>query len=358
MSSSTPSSPARRKSGSVTGAPSPERRRSNRLASISNARTEPEGEVEAAHATDDASVDGDESESKLAADDDASPSDGSSRNADGVKPPPIPLSTRFNPWNFGEKPCTIRRVYLNGEKKQDDNEKKASSDDGKQEGEEKDVKKDEDNAEDDVDANGNDDENYEQAEALEIIKAGGWEDWRRDSQGGNYNKVIDPLPDFREQPPARSSNAQAVPPIYEDRGIKFKSGGRFINNADGTQIDQEKHLFLKLVDMRAKSKNDKEPKRQLVTWHNKNGAPNDWNDKYAIKKLNAAHQENIRSICRDFTWSQSEADFIAQQFKDKPKVSIRELAYHFNNYFIGDFYLSSPEEWDVVHTGRTIESIR
>ncbi|KAF9741350.1 hypothetical protein PMIN02_004376 [Paraphaeosphaeria minitans] len=358
MSSPTPSSPIRRKSGSVGGAPSPERRRSNRLASISSvqAEPEPEAEVEPDQAANDASTGRDQSENKLPTEDDASPSDDSAGKADDAKHPPTPLSTRFNPWNFGEKPCTIRRVYLNSEKEDDDNDVEESGDDGKKDEEKND--KDEDKAGDEEDTNGVDDENDEIVEELETIKTGRWEDWRRDSQGGSYNKVIDPLPDFRDQPSARSSNAQTVPPIYEDRGIKFTPGDRYVQNPDGTQIDQEKHLFLKLVDMRSKSRNDKEPKRQLVIWHNKNGAPKDWKDKYAIKKLNAAHQENIRSICRDFTWSQSEADFIAQQFKDSPNMSIRELAYHFNNYFIGDFHLSSPEEWDAVHTGRTIESIR
>lgn len=339
MSSSAPSSPARRKSGSVGGGPSPERRRSSRLSSKS-AQEKPEAEVEPAQADNDASATGGGSAREIPAEDDMSPSDDPIGNADDGHRPPTPLSTRFISWNLGEIPHTTSRVYsTDSEKEEDDNDGKQNDKDGK-----------EDENQDRVD--------YKNDDEAEEIESGGDEKLHEDAQGRTLKKVVDPLPDFTGQDAARSSNAQAVPPIYEDRGIKFKPGTRHVDGPDETEIDQEQHLFLKLVDMRPKSKTDKTPKRQLIIWHNINGVPKDWSDKYAIKKLNAAHQDNIRTICHEFNWSQSEANFIAQQFNDNLEISIRELAYRFNNHFMYENYFASPQPWDIEHTGRTIESIR
>lgn len=316
-----PVNPGRRKSGSTASSGS---RRSSRLSQKS-----PEGrvaEAESAWVPEDdplyqANVAKDGHESGNDAEDGAPTNDGAGGDAASAKR--LPLAEGHIPWNLGEIPSTIRRVYS-----EEDNE-----------GDEDDEDEDEDE----------DDENDTEGEKERTYK---------DSEGKRFTRVEDPLPDFAEQPAATSSNAQAIPSIHEDRGIRFQTGGRFIDRPGGTPLDQEAHLVLKLVDMRPTSKTDKKPKRQLVLWHNKHGPLKDWNDVYTVKKLNSAHQENMRSICRDFTWSQREADFIAERFRENAQISIRELAYRFNNRFMDRHYLSESRTYDPVHTGRTIEAIR
>ncbi|KAF2449354.1 hypothetical protein P171DRAFT_506960 [Karstenula rhodostoma CBS 690.94] len=336
MSSSAPTSPARRKSGSVGGAPSPERRRSSRLSSTKSAHEE---QVEPAQAADDSDVeDGDAN--KPAAQD-----------AEQGKRAQSTLSTKFtpNPWHWGEIPHTTRRVYLTSSENEEYDDYLKKKEDGKKDGEnDTDEDEDEDGSKDE-----DDDDDKEESKKRKKFK-----DIWIDDHGKRYIKVTDPLPSFNGQPPARTSNAQAVPVIHEERGIKFRPDDRYLNGPDGTRIDQQDHLILKLVDMRPKSQTDRTPKRQLVIWFYKNGAPTDWTDKYAIKKLNAAHQDNIRTICHEFTWSQSEANYIAERFRLNRDISMRELAYEFNNRFMGDLPFSPAQGWDQVHTGRTIEAIR
>jgi hypothetical protein len=367
------------------GAGTPERRRSSRLSSSQSKNEEP-APVNEGSSNENKRV------SKKPAEDDASHSDAPSDDENGDDP--IPLASRFDPFALGEILHTTRRVYWDDSRceewerkeekeRQEKLAKKASEEDDEVDDESDESKVIEETDNDDENKADNDDDNRKKTEESnkkddpkddkeeikEDNKKGGKKNLetleedegqlkiKEKARKGYFDRSEDDLPEFSDQPSARGSDAQAIPPIYEDRGLKFTAEGRRVHR-DGEEIDQENYMILKLVDMRPTSRTDLTPKRQLILWTNKNGTPKDWTDKYAIKKLNASHHDNIRSICRDARWSQKEAEVIARLFRDHPDISMRELAYRFNNTLIGDRYMADKKPWDRKHTGRTTESIR
>ncbi|KAJ4359683.1 uncharacterized protein N0V89_000239 [Didymosphaeria variabile] len=334
MSSSSPTSPNRRKSDPVGGAGSPERRRSSRNSSSSkNKDKEPAPKAKQPQLTNGVSSDEGETVSALSAQDGSAPSDPSPDKEEEKKSKPEKAASKV---------------------------KKTKKDD-------------------DVDAEDNDDEDEEDRDdgqnnqtlasrfnpwkpvpRGEPFREPPFDDaWLRILSTGTDNRGNEfPLPDLSDQPPARTSNGQIVPSLWEDRGITFQKG-RYIKDADDNRIDQDEYLVLKLIDMRPKSKEDPTPRRQPTYWGNKNGIPKDWDDTYMIKQLNGSHRDNIRTICNEPTWSQGEADFIASRFTDDEDISIKELAYQFNNRFMQDqIPYKETFPWDEVHKGRTTESIR
>ena len=175
-----------------------------------------------------------------------------------------------------------------------------------------------------------------------------------------------------DQPSARSSNAATVPPLWEDRGFRFKHGrwqDRVGSSADtpddeGGQveekIDQEKHLVIKLMDMRPIMNKDgtSSPRRKPIIYYYENGIP-DWDSTQALKALNDRRRDAIARHTCDFPWSELERQYLTQLCTDHPDASILELAERFNYRFQGDFKeVVAFGGFHKIHPGRTIESIR
>lgn len=162
--------------------------------------------------------------------------------------------------------------------------------------------------------------------------------------------------DFSEQPPARTSDGQTKPPLWENREGPYVKGGH-LKTTDGEEIVQEDHLVLRLLDMRRKSKDDPTPKREPmhVAFH---GIPKDWNDGVAITKLNQSRKDYIKRVCCDKVWTNTEARYLAEQFQKNPDISIMELTCKLNDHFKGKTYIDNPGKWDNPSKGRTIECVR
>ncbi|KAH4803089.1 hypothetical protein HBH61_177890 [Parastagonospora nodorum] len=182
----------------------------------------------------------------------------------------------------------------------------------------------------------------------------------------------DPRP-HPDQPSARSSNGATNPPMYEDRGFRFKRGSRYVKYFgpikpdgadDGPDLDQEDLLILKLVDMRSEIKGKKGvpkdvpvvPKRTAEPYFCEHGKPKDWNDKQALKALNDRRTQAIDRVSRDAPWTKSEREYLSELLTEHPDASIWELAELHNDHFM---------EKEVVMTigfelseGRTVESVR
>jgi hypothetical protein len=166
------------------------------------------------------------------------------------------------------------------------------------------------------------------------------------------------------QPIARTSNGATNPPMWENRGFRFKRGSRYVKYFgpvkpegadDGPDLDQEDLLILKMVDMRTNKKTGL-PRRTADTYVNPHGKPNDWNDMQAIKLLNDRRTQALDRVTRDAPWTKLEREYLAQLLTDNPDASIWELTELHNDRFMGQecttgvgFELSE---------GRTVESVR
>jgi hypothetical protein len=171
-----------------------------------------------------------------------------------------------------------------------------------------------------------------------------------------------------DQPPARTSNAQTVPPLWEDRKFRYKKGSRMVQTyRRGEEVpedapadlDQADNLILCLIDMRPKSRKDPTPRRMPFHYMYENGLPLDWNNKQTIKALNDRRQQAIDRITMDPPWTTFEREYLVSILDQYPNASILEIAERFNWRFMGqDFAKPTAFEWDYISTGRTTESIR
>jgi hypothetical protein len=169
-------------------------------------------------------------------------------------------------------------------------------------------------------------------------------------------------------PPARSTNAQTVPPLWEDRKWEFREGRYHkawrakqadeVDDPTLPDLDQEDNLVLKLIDMRPTSKRNPTPKREPTFYVYAAGKPKDWHNRQTLKALNDRRREAIWRITRDTPWSQLEREFLTELCTEFPDASILELAQRFNHRFVGDFKESDAMRFHHLHTGRTLESVR
>lgn len=164
--------------------------------------------------------------------------------------------------------------------------------------------------------------------------------------------------DFSNQPAARESEGQTVPPLWENREFACKRGTRKIK-IDGLEVDQQDHLVLRLIDMRSRIQGSqggpKRAPRHVAYLH---GTPKDWNQEYTMRKLNQSRHDYIKRICGDKLWTNMEARFLAEQFRINRNISIMELACRLNDRFVGKTYIDDPKDWDSPSRGRTIECVR
>jgi hypothetical protein len=173
---------------------------------------------------------------------------------------------------------------------------------------------------------------------------------------------------YPDQPPARTSNAQTIPPLWEDRKFRFQKGARFVKTfRRGEQIpedapanlDQQDNLILRLIDMRPKSRKDPTPRRMPTYYMYQNGQPKNWNNRQVVKALNDRRQQAIDRITMDPPWTDFEREYLADILIDYPNASIKEITERFNWRFKGqDFAKPTAFVWDYLSVGRTIESIR
>jgi hypothetical protein len=180
-----------------------------------------------------------------------------------------------------------------------------------------------------------------------------------------------PMPDGEPQarpdlPSARASNAQTIPPLWEDRKYRFKPGRYHksfgpldeVTDENAPDLDQEDNLIIKLMDMRPVSKKNPAPKRNATFYVYENGKPKDWENAQALKALNDRRREAIWRITQDAPWTDLEREYLARLCSDYPDASILEYAERFNYRFKGDFKEATAFRFHHVHEGRTLESIR
>jgi hypothetical protein len=177
----------------------------------------------------------------------------------------------------------------------------------------------------------------------------------------------DPQPD-PIQPSARSSNGQTNPPLWEDRGYRYKRGSRFVkyfgpippDDLDELEddLDQEDLHVVKMVDMRPKSKEDPTPKRVPVVYcYGK--TPKDWTNMQAIKALNDRRYQAIDRTTLDRPWKRIEREYLASLLRETPDASIWDLTERHNDRFMGkDFTDETGFDFANLSTGRTVESVR
>lgn len=166
------------------------------------------------------------------------------------------------------------------------------------------------------------------------------------------------------QPSARTSKGATNPPMFEDRGFRFKRGTRHVKyfgplkpeGADnGPDLDQEDLLVIKLVDMRMDKKTGL-PRRRAEVYYTKHGKPADWNNMQAIKALNDRRTQAIDRVTEDAPWTKLERKYLAQLLTDNPDASIWELAELHNDHFMDkDCTTGLGLE---LSEGRTVESVR
>ncbi|KAH7564441.1 hypothetical protein BM1_01488 [Bipolaris maydis] len=177
----------------------------------------------------------------------------------------------------------------------------------------------------------------------------------------------DPRPD-PIQPSARESNGQTNPPLWEDRGYRYKRGSRYVkyfgpippSNIDSLDktLDQEALHIVKLIDMRPKSKNDPTPKRK-PTIYCYGKTPKDWNNMQTIKALNDRRYQAIDRTTMDRPWQRIEREYLASLLQDTPDASIWELTERHNARFMGqDFAEATGFGFANLSAGRTVESVR
>jgi hypothetical protein len=183
-----------------------------------------------------------------------------------------------------------------------------------------------------------------------------------------------PRPDL---PSARSSNAATIPPLWEDRGFRFRKGqfqtrvGRLADESDGEDeddeglplIDQSKHLVIKVMDMRPLTLKRTEPRRVPEIYFYENGTPKDWNNHQALKALNDRRRDAISRLTCDTPWTELEREYLTQLCIDYPDASILEYAERFNYRFKNDYkektaFLRFHKIQDGPQDGRTLESVR
>jgi hypothetical protein len=177
----------------------------------------------------------------------------------------------------------------------------------------------------------------------------------------------DPRPD-PHQPSVRESNGQTNPPLWEDRGFRFKRGSRYVkyfgpvapDNVDELEedLDQEGLLAVKMIDMRPKSKKDPTPKRTPVVYcYGK--VPKDWDHMQSIKALNDRRYQAIDRTTMDAPWSRIEREYLASLLRETPDASIWDLTERHNDRFMGKDYTNQTGfGFGSLSTGRTVESVR
>jgi hypothetical protein len=170
------------------------------------------------------------------------------------------------------------------------------------------------------------------------------------------------------QPSARESNGQTNPPLWEDRGYRYKRGSRYVkyfgplppDNVDELKedCDQKDLLVTKLMDMRPTSKKDPTPRRQ-PTAYQYGRAPPDWDNMQAIKALNDRRYQGIDRTTRDAPWTRIEREYLATLLREDPDASIWDLTERHNDRFMGkDFVQDTGFSFTYLSTGRTVESVR
>ncbi|KAF2274032.1 uncharacterized protein EI97DRAFT_134379 [Westerdykella ornata] len=172
----------------------------------------------------------------------------------------------------------------------------------------------------------------------------------------------------QDLPPARTSNAQTIPPLWEDRKYRFKPGRYHVSfdddeegvdeNPDGTLLDQEDNLVIPLLDMRPISRLNQQPRRAPTYYVYENGKPKDWKNLQTLKALNDRRREAIWRITCDPPWNEQEREYLAYLCEVYPNASILEMAERFNWRFKGDFREEHGFAFNHIHEGRTLESIR
>ncbi|KAF2744703.1 hypothetical protein M011DRAFT_164626 [Sporormia fimetaria CBS 119925] len=173
-----------------------------------------------------------------------------------------------------------------------------------------------------------------------------------------------------DQPPARTSTASVIPPLWEDRKHRFIPGRyhtSFTTTStnsspppDAPLLDQQDNLILHLIDMRPISANDPRPRRSPTTYHCGHGLPKSWRDAQTLKALNDRRRDAIARITCDAPWTNIERSYLCSLLSPEnfPEASIWEIAERFNARFQGDFAESTAFACDELHKGRTIESVR
>ncbi|USP81616.1 hypothetical protein yc1106_08890 [Curvularia clavata] len=170
------------------------------------------------------------------------------------------------------------------------------------------------------------------------------------------------------QPSARESNGQTNPPLWEDRGYRYKRGSRFVKyfgpiapgNVEELEanLDQEDLLVVKMMDMRPKSKKDPTPKK-TPTVYCYGKKPKDWNNMQSIKALNDRRYQAIDRTTMDAPWTRIEREYLAALLREDPDASIWDLTEWHNERFMNkDFTIETGFGFANLSTGRTVESVR
>ena len=183
---------------------------------------------------------------------------------------------------------------------------------------------------------------------------------------------VKPLPGDRrphpDQPSARESNGQTNPPMWEERGYRYKRGTRHVkyfgpiapDNVDDLEptLDQEELLVVKVIDMRPKSNKDPTPKRvPAIYCYGK--VPRDWDHMQSIKALNDRRYQAIDRISMDAPWTRIEREYLASLLTENPDASIWELTELHNDRFMHkDFATETGFDFAELSVGRTVESVR
>ncbi|OAG20618.1 hypothetical protein CC77DRAFT_1050039 [Alternaria alternata] len=176
-----------------------------------------------------------------------------------------------------------------------------------------------------------------------------------------------PAPD---QPSARASNGQTNPPLFENRGYRYKRGSQLVKhhytidpaNMASLPIDrdQEELLAVRLIDMRLNRKTSVPKRSPDVYCYGKR--PRDWNSKQSIKALNDRRYQAIDRETMDAPWTEIERKYLARLIREDPDASILDLAERHNDRFMGQDYKESTGFMKVMggslSIGRTVESVR
>ncbi|KAG9189099.1 hypothetical protein G6011_05967 [Alternaria panax] len=175
-----------------------------------------------------------------------------------------------------------------------------------------------------------------------------------------------PRPHF-DQPSARVSNGQTDPPLFENRGYRYKRGARYVKHhytIDPTNMarlprnrDQEDLLAVPLIDMRP-NRRTLVPK-QLPEVYCYGRKPKDWNCKQSIKALNDRRYQAIDRETMDGPWTEIEREYLAQLIREDPDASILDFTERHNDYFLGNDYKENVGfPVGGLSIGRTVESVR
>ncbi|CAG5139727.1 uncharacterized protein ALTATR162_LOCUS553 [Alternaria atra] len=178
----------------------------------------------------------------------------------------------------------------------------------------------------------------------------------------------DPRP-HPDQPSARASNGQTNPPLFENRGYRYKRGTRYVKhhyNLDPHNIellpqnrDQVDLLPVPLIDKRPKHpRKDPEPK-QIPEVYCYGRVPKDWQYRQSIKALNDRRYQAIDRVTMDGPWTRIEQHYLASLLQENPDASIWEITELHNDRFMNkDFKENIGFAMGSLSTGRTVESVR